>query len=265
MGLLHDDESAINLALFKQYRFYHIFDPDSPKIFNYNCYRLVNVVYIVMVMIFFVYSTLGFVVDTGDTVDSIDITLTMFIYTVAALSFLKICVFLYKADNVWDLFDFTRLDFLTSSRCRDNITVLHKYREMSIKITNIFLKYFTAVFITWLFAPLIFNTFIGIDVTNQRYQNVFNLRYPVNASFYNQHFLVFYLIEFAMGIFILYYSVIVDNFLISMCLSTIGQYEVLNLAFKSIGHEENSAVINNSRYYFILIISLTEAHKSMRS
>lgn len=249
MGLLKDEEVSINLALFKRYRFYHIFDPNSPKILNYNIYKLVNIVFIVIVTIFTIYSTLGFVIETGDTVDSIDITLTMFIYTVTALSFLKICVFLYKADHVWDLFDFTRLDFMTSNRCQDYIAVLHKYRNVSIKITNVFQNYFTGVFVTWLFAPLIFNTFIGIDNPNQRYQNIFNLRYPVNTSFYNQNFNVFYLIEIALGLFILYYSVIVDNFLISMCLSTIAQYEVLYLAFESIGHEDKSTNTHNSTYY----------------
>ncbi|CAI6360456.1 unnamed protein product [Macrosiphum euphorbiae] len=150
MKWLQDYEVAINLALFKRYQFYHIFNPNGSKLFNYDTYKLTNVMFIVAVTTYNIFSAMCFFTDTIDSIDSIDLLLMIFIYSIIVISLLKISVLLYNADQIWELFDLTRLDFLTSRRCRKNVGILCKYRDKSITITNFYQNYSTLVFIIWM-------------------------------------------------------------------------------------------------------------------
>ncbi|KAE9536795.1 hypothetical protein AGLY_006857 [Aphis glycines] len=237
MKWLQDHEVAINLALFKRYQFYHIFNPNSSKILNYDSYKFTNVLFIVVVTSYNIFSAMCFFTDTVDTIDSIDLLLMIFIYSIIIISLLKICVLLFNADQIWDLFDLTRFDFLSSRLCRKNVGILYKYRDRSITITNLYQNYSTLVFIIWMIVPLVLNTFAMTESPNQRYHNIFNMQYPVSASIYNNYYYIFYLMEIAMGIFVLNYSMIIDNFLISLCWAIIAQYEVITTAFENIGND----------------------------
>jgi len=201
--------------------------------------------FIVAVTTYNIFSALCFFTDTVDTIDSIDLLLMIFIYSIIVISLLKISVLLYNADRIWELFDLTRLDFLTSRRCRKNVGILHKYRDRSIPITNLYQNYSTAVFIIWMIVPLVLNTFVMVEDPNQRYHNIFNMQYPVSANIYNRYYYLFYLMEIAMGIFVLNYSMIIDNFLISLCWAIIAQYEVITTAFESIGNDDSE--LTNSK------------------
>lgn len=146
MKWLQNHEVAINLALFKRYQFYHIFNPNGSKLFNYDTYKLTNIMFIMAVITYNIFSAMCFFTDTIDTINSIDLLLMIFIYFIDVISLLKISVLLFDADQIWELFDLTRLDFLTSKRCRNNVGILCKYRDKSITITNFYQNYSTAVF-----------------------------------------------------------------------------------------------------------------------
>ncbi|XP_022175106.1 uncharacterized protein LOC111037054 [Myzus persicae] len=247
MKWLQDHEVAINLALFKRYQFYHIFDPNGSKLLSYDTYKLTNVMFIVAVTTYNIFSAMCFFTDTVNSIDSVDLLLMIFIYSIIVISLLKITVLLYNADQIWELFDLARLDFLTSKRCRKNIGILIKYRDTSITITNLYQNYSTIVFIIWMVVPLILNTFVLVEGPNQRYHNIFNMQYPVSASIYNRYYYLFYLMEIAMGIFVLNYSMIIDNFLISLCWAIIAQYEVITTAFENIGNDCELENLQNRR------------------
>lgn len=245
MAPLRDDESIINMALFRRFHFYQIFNPNSLKIFDFHVSRLIGVAVAAAVLCGLVFSAFSFVADTGNTVDRMDLLLIMFVYIINGISFVKTYAFLCKADVVWDLFDLTRADFLTSNRCRRNTAVLHRRRELSIKVTNYYQYYVMVVLAVWLIIPFVVNAFVTTGSPNARYQNIFNVRYPVTASVYNQYYYVFYGFESLVGLYLLYNGTLVDNFLFSMCWTIISQYEVLNLAFASIGHDDKSTSPDN--------------------
>jgi len=124
MKFLQDHEVAINLALFKRYQFYHIFNPNGSKLLNYDTYKLTNVMFIVAVTTYNIFSAMCFFTDSVKNIDSIDLLLMIFIYSVVVISLLKISVLLYDSDQIWELFDLARFDFLTSRRCRKNVGIL---------------------------------------------------------------------------------------------------------------------------------------------
>lgn len=248
MKWLQDHEVAINLSLFKRYRFFHIFNPNGSKILSYDKYKFANVIFILVITGYNIFSATCFFTDTMDTVDYVELLLLVFIYTIIVISLLKISVLLFNADRIWDLFDLTRLDFLTSRRCRDSVEILHKYRDRSTMITDLYQNYSTGVFIIWMIVPLVLNTFVMTEPSaDQRYHNIFNMQYPVTATVYNRYYYMFYLMEIAMGIFVLNYSMIIDNFLISLCWAIIGQYEVITTAFGSIGNDRKLETFENGK------------------
>lgn len=257
MESLQNNDVIINLVLFKQYYFYHLFNPNSPKIFNYNVYRLIHIVYIMVIFCFTIFSALTFVLKTKDQVfDYVELLLLMFVYIVIGISFLKILVFLYKADTIWNLFSFTRIDFLTSRRCQKHVAILHMYREKSKKSTNFFQNYCLAVLTLWIVTPLFLNAAMKPETLNRRYNNIFNLRYPVNTSIFNEYYYAFYLIEILVGFFLLYYSALIDNYLISFCWTIIAQLEVITCAYESIGNEDTIEKLQNGKFVNIYIFNI---------
>lgn len=232
MESLNEDEVLINLSLFKRNRFYHLFDPNSKKIFNYNAYRIYNIVFIVIIQACYVISGIELYMEM-DSVDDINVMQILFVFFNNILSLLKITVFIYKADQIWDFIDLTRLDLLTSARCRDNERILNKCRDTLIKITNFCYIMGLMVFVIWLIFPLMIEK--NLD---ERRQNIFNMLYPVSTNKYNQYFYIFYVLEIMMGWFIFYYTMMIDIFIVTFCWVSIIQYEILGRAFENIGYED---------------------------
>lgn len=235
MKSLENHEVIINLELFKKWRFYQLFDPKSPKLFNYNRYKLYTVVATVAVFLFNSFSLMTFFdKDHKHYIEHIDLLLTMCVYFNCILSFLKIAIFLNKADQVWDLFDLTRFDFLASKPCRENSKHLIRNRKRTINILNSFYYYFVVAFIIWTILPILLNIY---EEATDHYENIYNLEFPVTMEFYNDYFYMFYFMEVVQASYICYYTIMIDLFLISFCWATIAQYQVLTKSFEGIGHE----------------------------
>ncbi|CAH1710664.1 unnamed protein product [Aphis gossypii] len=234
---------AINIKLYKLLRFYHLFDPNSTDIFGYHFYRFTGIFITVFIQLFVLFGLLGCFMEMEDTINDIEQFIFIFVNLSNFLSVMKLCVFTYKAKNTWDLFDVTCIHFLKSEKCcKYRNEILEKVRNKSIKLTNFIFGFATMTFIIWTIYPLVVNLFlIKTDQNNlQRYQNIFNMRYPVTINTYNQYYFFFYTIEMIMGFFILYNSILIDTFLVSFCWVLIAQYEILSEAFGSIEYKDNT-------------------------
>lgn len=243
---------AFNLTLFKKLGFYHIFNPSGPKIFHYNAYRFAVVVFTGAVLCANVFGLLGFVTRMEDTIDNISLLQVICAQTHNFLSIFKIGMCLYNADKFWYVLDITRMNFLTSKSCRDHIGTLRSYRDVSIKITNLYAVTYVLCTSTWLLSPLLLNDFAAATPdsdsrTVRRYNNIFNFRYPVSIRAYNSYFFLYYIIEGTLILFIGYGILIVDNLLISISYVLIALYEIHGLAFKDIRPGQSLAE-NNGKY-----------------
>lgn len=239
MSSFQIQEVAINLALYKWFCLYHLFDLNSVKLFGYHINRTIGVLFTIVVQCGIIFGLLGFFVEMEDTVDGIDLFVFIFFNLINILSVLKICVFMYKANDTWDLLDSTRIHFLKSKRCEEHSKKLELVRDKSIYLTNFVFGSAAITFIIWMINPLVINSYLikTGNSQNQRYQNIFNMRYPVTIHTYNQYFYVFYGIEIMMGIFVLYSTVLIDTFLVSLSWVMITQYDILKTAFENIGNE----------------------------
>jgi len=71
MSSLEFGEVAINLKLFKLFRFYHLFDPNSENICKFNVYHLAWYILNCVVGCIIIYASLGCFTGTENVIDII--------------------------------------------------------------------------------------------------------------------------------------------------------------------------------------------------
>jgi len=242
MSSLESDEVAFNLKLFKLFRFYHLFDPLSKKLCNVNVYHIAWYIINCVIGCIIIFGLLGYFTEMEDVIDSIFHIQLMFCFLLYSLSLLKIITFLYKANNIWDLLRVTHIHFLTSTQCQAHIGILHKHRNISIKITNLISGFAILTTLEWILFPLVLRLFSKTDAndSNQRFENIFNFRFPVTVSEYNNYYFIFYILESFIAIFMLYVYVVTDLFFISVCYVIIAQYEIIKRAYEVVNCEPSS-------------------------
>lgn len=232
MGSTKIQQVAINLELLIRCRFYQMFNPNGIKIKNWNVYQLVCITLTAIAQLVIVYATFGFFVETDDYFTDIELIVIVGVHIENYICLLKISVFLYHSNTIWDLFDVARFNFLTSKLCRNNIKLLNKSRDTSIKLTNAYSILTLGIMIQWLLFPIVINKFIAPESVNHRLHNIFNFRFPVTLHNYNNYYVIFCVMEIIVAMFFLYVLLVIDVFLISLCWVINGQHEVLTLAFK---------------------------------
>lgn len=231
---------SYDVTTFNLLRFYHLFDPDSPKIYNYNVYQLTIIVLNVFVLCTSLYGTLGFITEMEDTVDNIGLFNIVIALMQMSLAVLKTTIPIYNADKIWNLFHITRPHNFTNKIRPEHIEIQRDYLHKTLKFTNLLLIFIMNIIVAWLIFPIILNSFkANPNVRTQRYENLFNLRYPVTINVFNDYYFVFYVFEVSLLILIVYGAFIFDAFLILyLCNIFIATYTTISQDFEIIGHEE---------------------------
>jgi len=245
-GIMKINDVIINLKLLKLYGFYQMFDPTCPKIYDRNAYLLLLIVITFFSQLIFVFGTLGFFIEMEDKYSPFEVVFYLYALMHTSISLWKLWIIFYNADKIWKLFDVTKLNFLWSEN--KNINTLYKSRYTNIRLTNLYFISSIMIFVIWKSIPLVTYMFTTLD-EGQRNKNIINLRFPVTVSFYNQNFLMFYMLEWLSYTNIIYIMIVTETFFISFCYAIIGQYKSLEEAAKQIGHEDELK-IGNFRNYF---------------
>ncbi|XP_026815408.1 uncharacterized protein LOC113555223 [Rhopalosiphum maidis] len=250
--LLEPKEVSLNLRLFKLFRFFHLFDPKTRKFYHFNVYHLVWYFINFVIGSIVIYGLSGYFTEMEDVIDIVFNLQLMFCCLIYSLSLLKIITFIYKANYIWDLLRVTHLNFLTSIQCQTHIGILHKYREKSIKITNYLSVFAITITIQWCLYPLVLLLLQKEDAnqSNRRFENIFNFRFPVTISYYNNNYVIFYITETSFEMFLLYVYVVIDIFFISICYIMIAHYEMIKKAYEGVNSECNSENNNENKNYY---------------
>jgi len=239
METFKDHTATINLKFLKQCGFYQIFDPNSKKIFGWNVYQLSFIVLIGISECLMCFGNCGFLFELEDTINNIDLFLVIFSNFMHYSNVLKLVILIFNRKKILDLFKVTDLMFLKSKHCRDNIQVLYKHRNRNLKLTNSYFYLGIIIIFQWFIFPIIINSFIAYKNDNQRKENIINRQYPVDINTFNKYYFLFYIFEFIIAMKSIYLIMMIDILLLSIGWAIIVQYEVLAVAFKNVGYNEN--------------------------
>jgi len=190
------------------------------------------------------FGTLGFFIETDDVRNEVDRYLLIFIYLEFYHSMWKLIIFFYNANTVWEVFDVTWLNFMTSKSCCEHIAVMYKSRDKIKKMIVVYLAYVILAVSQWIIFPLMINSIIMFEDNNQRKLNVLDLWYPVTIYTHNQYYVLFYGLEITIVIFAPYILFLIDMYLIIISNMVIAHYEVLIRAFENIGYEKKTSAGN---------------------
>lgn len=239
---VREDEVVINVALFKALGIFALCDPNSPKAFGCNAYRLACVVIIVTVHCINAYGLLGFVAPgaglTSGGMDDITLFPIVFTYLNVSMCSFKLLTAVHNANAIWELLDVTRTGFLSSARCARHAALLRGYRATSIAVTNSLVRFAGLILIVWVATPFATNAFAPSSSADpsRRYDNVYNIPYPVSQDVYNRYYFAFYVMELALGLFLFFATVMLITITFSFSLTVIAQYEIVFLAVAEVGH-----------------------------
>lgn len=252
MNTFQNNNLAINLKLFKRCRFYHMFDSSNPKIFGFNVYRLSYFLFVLVEHAPLAFGNSGFFIKSDNILTPIAFCQLVYGEIQYYLSLWGAGIILYNANEIWDLFNVTRLNFFKSKHCHKNNTILYNHRTQSIRLTDYYYGFCIVVIIQWLIFPLIFNAFSTSENANERMLNVINFPYPIAKLTYNHYYYIFYVIEAILASFLMYTLFMIDIVVLSFGWIIIAQYEILAEAFSNIGFEINN---QTGKTVFMIIIS----------
>lgn len=255
--MMKADDVIINLKLLKICGFYQMFDPTGAKIYKWNVYRLSFIAITLMSQLIFFFGYVGFFIEMEDNYSQVDYFLNANICIETYFSLWKVWILYYNADEIWELFDLTRLDFLRNKFNKKNANILRESRNRNTKITNLYLMVTIMAVVICLAVPLVINKFTTVNHDNQRFQNIVNLRFPVTINTYNHYYFIFYTMEWFFFLNLIYTMTVTDVFFITFCFAIIDQYKLLENITKNIGHEDEfESGMNISTTILVIIFIL---------
>lgn len=227
-----------DMAIFEMIGFYHIFDPNNTKIYNYNVFQFISIVISFIVLCITLYGTLGFFMEMEGIVDIIDYIQIVGGMMQTYFGVLKILMFIYNKNIIWAVLDITRPNFIKSKQSKD-IGIQREHRRTIIKVSNIIFIFLISFFIIWIVFPLIINSFmVKSNDGTRRFENILNLRYPVTINVFNDYYLIFYLAEVLLMVYVVY-SALIHVLLINYICNVFAMlYKLNTIAFKQIGHQQ---------------------------
>lgn len=242
------DEVTTNIALLRRLGFFVLFNPNGRKIFNRNVSRAFCVLVTVVIECLTAYGVIGLFSGTDGSPDNINLSNLLVFYQINILCLVEMSTFMYKADDIWRLYDVTRADFLTGGRGRRHARVLNEYRDTSVMMTNYLCVFLIVSVLTWILYPQLLNAIMFAGSThhesaaaNKRFYNVFDLRYPVTTRTFNDYYYLFHLMEVSVILAMGYTLIMFNTLFISFSFVLMAQYEIVAKSFETIGHGQTNA------------------------
>lgn len=253
-----ENKYAINLTLFKITGFHQTVNPNSPKMFGFNVYQLINIALVTMstFMIFIGLSGMLFRIEGSHKYNFKEFLLILFCVTCIMNGNLRTFIIIYNANFVWNLFDVVHMSFLSNSHCKRNQNKLVECGKSFKKIFLWYLLLFFVIAFVWITMPVFI--LISKDAKtskktqnndNDRIANVINFKYPTTVKTYN----MFYKVIFVMEASVCFYSTIVivtfDLFLIAILKIICTQYQMISTAYENLPFKAQSEDGKFDRFY----------------
>lgn len=242
----------INLKLMKLTGLYQLLNPENPKSFGCNIFKLGGILAVVYLILIIIMCNLSIYYSLNDFTEVVKYIM-LIIATLFAST--KMCFVILYSNELWKCISFTSIDYLSYKGHKKYMHI--KARKLSKSISNIFTLAWIAVILVWILSPIIIkDNFMNVkskdDTYNQYRYNMLNLIFPVPAQFYNNNFKVFYFFE-SIALIVYGYSMMVfDCLVISMCITITYQLKSIALSYSTLGYKDIDTGFK-SKLYFLSI------------
>lgn len=241
MGLMsaHDNNLMVDIKLLKITGLYQILSSNTVKLFGYNIFRFMTAIQIMIYLITVFVGILNVYYCTNDMFGMANNVMLIAAYLLASVKLYNI---IKNADRLWNCVQSTSVIYL-SYEYHDRRT-LEIGRAKSKLFTMFFISLWLTVVIGWLFSPFLNKNHKMEEVfnngTDYYRNNVLNLVYPVTDQFYNDNYVIFYILESTLAIFWVHSTLIFDVLTISMCVTLSYQLKTIASSYSSFGVKHNN-------------------------
>lgn len=228
----------VNFTLFKLIGVYQMVDPNTQKIFGFNVYHFVNIVFITFTTIMTILGLSGFfykVQNNNYNTSEVDIIFIIFSTVCITIGNLKIIIIIFKARQLWNMMEITDKSFLSNTFYRRNYHKILKCGDLLSKFFNLYFSFVLITLTSYAIVPIVLNA-RSIDATQNtetiQKMNIINLRYPFTTEIYNTFFKIFYASECIILFYTGFGVFALDLFSMTLLMVISYQYKLLASAFE---------------------------------
>lgn len=224
---MYDEKTnIIDLKIMKLTGFYQLINPHTKKYFGLNLFKVgagIEIVCGIISMGILTFSSLFHLQATNELMSHF-MMITALIFTI--LKMIRVWI---NSDSLWKCLEMASVDFLIyKDHDREH---LRKERKKSIKISRMFFTFWIFAALSWIYSPftlkdVYLDANIRGDVQHFRY-NSLNYVFPITDEFFNNNFIIFYMIETIQIAFWCHVTVAYDPFLISVCIAIAAQLKTI--------------------------------------
>jgi len=240
MGFEDEKHVMANTLFMKITGLYQLLSPHGPKIYGLNIFRCIAVVQILTLLIVQLWLIIHICYYDCDFHQVIQY---LSLVAPGVTSILKMYYIVRYSSNIWDCIHSTSLHVLSYKN--HNRRILEIGRMKSKSFSTFFTFLWLCVVASYLMSSIVLsNYYIKINVGNgfNYYRlNVLNLIFPVNDTFYNEHFLTYYYIESILAIIWGHSTLVFDTILISMCMTFSYQLRTIADSYSTFGFVHNQS------------------------
>lgn len=222
------------LTLFRLLGFYHIVDPNSLTILNFNMFKLICILLTTVTTLMTMIGLFGVIYTINIGFEDMQM---LYLVICILVGNIKIILVISNANKIFNLFDIARTPFLSS-----------KYsKQINIKTMKYFNKTFPWYFflvisslVSCIITPVFLNFYSDktqVMLIDARKPNFFNFKYPFTNKTYNLFYKEFYLIETLIIMYSIYCMIVTDLFLLATLQLLSDYYKIVTYAFKNLNFE----------------------------
>lgn len=255
----NENKCILNLKLSKLVGLYQILDPNTGKMFGYNVYRVIVVLFSLTLFGVATFFPMSLYYLKNDVMA---FTFNLGCSQNLAFCSYKMILILYHTGDIWECIEVTGLEFIAYEKYDRN--VFNDWRGISWRITRVYIVFCVLVTVVFILDPLVFNTAMvtikNIDGSFSNYRNnVLNtyMSLITDETYNNRYFYVFFATDTITVISFVYCSMVFDIIMLVICCALSCHLETISNAIGSLGHER-SIISNTSTYafFFFLLLNL---------
>ncbi|XP_060868604.1 uncharacterized protein LOC132943586 [Metopolophium dirhodum] len=244
MVLKNEPRLMSNIPLLKMIGFYQILNSRNPIVFGCNifkCIAIIEACILIAAVFAFILNAFYFLSDINEG------TKYFTMGVMAVIASCKLCYIIGYSDTIWNCLHITSVEYLSykyHSRCMIDVG---RQKLKSFLIISIVV--WTTASAGWTLTPFIIqSSYLRVEVNNEIYHyrtNILNIVYPATDTFYNDHFIMFFVIEFIIPVVFTHSTLMFDILLISTCSTIACHLKTIANSFSTLGNAENHLMIRH--------------------